>query len=233
MLHRLYAYVQESRIDISGSPQMPGSTGGLYIYTFMWRGYYILCIVNDYMLATATDLHSVWKNRFGVNILRMESYMFLDLEPGSSLGEEGAVHGGECTAGKAKISLFFIIGQWSVSKSFLYGLSGTVKPSVVTATVRESIRGHENLPSGSWETFILSVDHESWKTKCIFSVLASQIRMGESWWHHLYSAPDPASERMLWSLTRVFRPVIQQSVEVMRESVCFIVTVVSLCLSET
>lgn len=96
-----------------------------------------------------------------------ETYMFLDLEPGSSLGEEGAVHGGECVAGKAKISLFFIIGQRSISKSFLYGLSGTM-----TVTVWESIRGHENLSRGSWEMLILSVDHESWKKSEHF-VLAS------------------------------------------------------------
>lgn len=123
---------------------MPKLTGGLYIHKIMWDSY-ILCIVNNYMLATATDLHSPNQRfketvkYFGVGVRsisrRMESYMFLDLEPGSSLGEEGAVHGGECTAGKAKISLFFIIGQWSICESFLYGLSGTMKPSAVTVTV--------------------------------------------------------------------------------------------------
>lgn len=98
----------------------------------------------------------------------MKSYMFFDLEPGSSLGDEGAVHGGECTAGKAKISWLraaLIAGQWSISKSiFSKGFpAGTMKlrcstfeASAIIVEVCESICGHER---GSCETFVLSVDH--------------------------------------------------------------------------
>lgn len=217
VLHRQYGYVQEYWIYINDSPQIAKWTGGLYIYTFMWD-YYILCIVNNDMLATATDLHTettnqhvketIWSKYFGVSVRSirrpMESYMFLDLKPGRSLGEEGAVHGGECTAGKAKISLFFVIGQRSISKSFRYGLSGTMKPSAVTVTVWVSIRGHENLPRGSWETLLLSAGHESWKkiqhfVSANYQARKDRAQMGVCSWHHLYSAPDPASGRLLWS----------------------------------